>query len=62
MQANPRNPLSDLRGASRLTIDAIIGTTDLTHYGPDYGFTPQGMGPKANAWANRPYQNGYKLA
>ncbi|MGD2110728.1 MAG: AmmeMemoRadiSam system protein B [Phycisphaerae bacterium] len=29
----------------------IIGTTDLTHYGPDYGFTPQGVGPNANAWA-----------
>jgi AmmeMemoRadiSam system protein B len=29
----------------------IVGTTDLTHYGPDYGFTPEGIGPKANAWA-----------
>ncbi len=30
---------------------AIIGTTDLTHYGPNYGFTPHGVGAKANAWA-----------
>ena len=29
MHANRRNVFSDLRGASRLTIDAIIGTTDL---------------------------------
>lgn len=29
----------------------IVGTTDLTHYGPHYGFTPQGVGGKANAWA-----------
>jgi len=29
MHVNPRNPLSDLRGASRLAIDAIIGTTEL---------------------------------
>ena len=29
----------------------IIGTTDLTHYGPNYGFTPQGVGSKGNAWA-----------
>ncbi len=29
----------------------IIGTTDLTHYGPHYGFVPRGIGPKGNAWA-----------
>ncbi|MGB2987799.1 MAG: AmmeMemoRadiSam system protein B [Phycisphaerae bacterium] len=29
----------------------IVGTTDLTHYGPHYGFIPQGIGAKANAWA-----------
>jgi MEMO1 family protein len=29
----------------------ILGTTDLTHYGPDYGFTPKGIGMKANEWA-----------
>jgi AmmeMemoRadiSam system protein B len=29
----------------------IVGTTDLTHYGPRYGFIPQGVGAKANAWA-----------
>ena len=29
---------------------AVIGSTDLTHYGPNYGFTPRGTGPDALAW------------
>ncbi|MEK6677331.1 MAG: AmmeMemoRadiSam system protein B [Planctomycetota bacterium] len=29
----------------------IIGTTDLTHYGPNYGFVPKGVGVEANRWA-----------
>ena len=29
----------------------VIGTTDLTHYGPNYGFTPQGVGAEGNRWA-----------
>ena len=29
----------------------VVGTTDLTHYGPRYGFTPHGTGANANAWA-----------
>jgi AmmeMemoRadiSam system protein B len=28
-----------------------IGSTDLTHYGPRYGFTPMGAGAKAIQWA-----------
>jgi MEMO1 family protein len=28
----------------------IIGSTDLTHYGPNYGFAPQGIGPRAVEW------------
>lgn len=27
-----------------------IGSTDLTHYGPAYGFTPAGRGDKAEMW------------
>ena len=30
---------------------AVIGTTDLTHYGPQYGFTPQGVGESGLRWA-----------
>lgn len=28
-----------------------IGSTDLTHYGPRYGFNPQGSGPAGIKWA-----------
>ena len=28
-----------------------VGSTDLTHYGPSYYFTPQGTGDAANKWA-----------
>ena len=28
-----------------------IGSTDLTHYGPRYGFTPMGTGPESLQWA-----------
>jgi len=28
-----------------------LGSTDLTHYGPRYGFTPMGTGKKGMAWA-----------
>jgi hypothetical protein len=29
---------------------AVIGSTDLTHYGPNYGFQPRGPGPEALEW------------
>jgi len=29
----------------------VVGTTDLTHYGPGYGFTTHGVGPAGNRWA-----------
>jgi AmmeMemoRadiSam system protein B len=29
-----------------------IGSTDLTHYGPRYGFTPMGVGSEALHWAS----------
>lgn len=28
-----------------------IGSTDLTHYGANYGFTPKGIGPEALRWS-----------
>ena len=28
----------------------VLGSTDLTHYGPNYGFMPQGKGEKAAQW------------
>lgn len=29
----------------------VLGSTDLTHYGPSYGFEPGGTGAKGRAWA-----------
>jgi AmmeMemoRadiSam system protein B len=29
---------------------AVIGSTDLTHYGPNYGFTAKGVGSEAVEW------------
>ena len=37
----------DFRGAS------VLGSTDLTHYGPQYGFTPGGAGPAGMEWARQ---------
>ena len=31
----------------------VIGSTDLTHYGPNYGFTPQGTGLRAVEWVRQ---------
>jgi AmmeMemoRadiSam system protein B len=31
-------------------IAAVLASTDLTHYGPNYRFTPQGVGPEALRW------------
>ena len=30
---------------------SVVGSTDLTHYGPQYGFTPGGTGPAGVEWA-----------
>jgi MEMO1 family protein len=38
------------RGSDATTI--YIGSTDLTHYGPHYGFTPMGVGSEALHWAS----------
>jgi AmmeMemoRadiSam system protein B len=37
-------------GRSRTTI--CLGSTDLTHYGPRYGFTPMGKGADGLQWAS----------
>ncbi|HOG48192.1 MAG TPA: AmmeMemoRadiSam system protein B [Anaerolineae bacterium] len=29
----------------------LVGSSDLTHYGPNYGIVPRGAGPEALAWA-----------
>jgi AmmeMemoRadiSam system protein B len=36
-----------------------LGSTDLTHYGPDYGFEPAGRGEKALAWVREVSDKGF---
>jgi len=46
--------LGDALGTRPAEADGIfyIGSTDLTHYGPRYGFTPMGVGSDALGWAS----------
>ena len=37
----------------------LVGSTDLTHYGPAYGFTPAGRGPDAVAWVRDENDRGF---
>ena len=30
-----------------------VGSTDLTHYGPNYGFAPKGVGPASVEWVKK---------
>lgn len=41
---------------------AILGSTDLTHYGPSYGFTPAGIGPQTLAWSKNNDRRMIRLA
>lgn len=36
-----------------------VGSTDLTHYGPNYGFTPEGVGRPAAEWVKRENDHGF---
>ncbi len=55
----PNDQAPDVGEAVGRTLDAykynavIVGTTDLTHYGPSYGFTTHGTDGAALAWAKR---------
>ncbi|MBU2547205.1 MAG: AmmeMemoRadiSam system protein B [Proteobacteria bacterium] len=37
----------------------VFGSTDLTHYGPNYGFTPQGLGAQAVTWVKKENDRGF---
>jgi hypothetical protein len=45
------NALADLP-AETVAGTVCIGSTDLTHYGPRYSFTPMGIGSEALGWAS----------
>ncbi len=38
---------------------ACVGSTDLTHYGPAYGFIPSGYGEKAEKWVRNTNDRGF---
>jgi AmmeMemoRadiSam system protein B len=38
---------------------AVLASTDLTHYGPNYGFTPKGTGPDALRWMREVNDRGF---
>jgi AmmeMemoRadiSam system protein B len=38
---------------------AVLASTDLTHYGPNYGFTPKGTGPAALRWVEEVNDKGF---
>jgi hypothetical protein len=44
--------VGDIIGREHSKRIVCIGSTDLTHYGPRYGFVPMGTGSEALAWAS----------
>lgn len=36
-----------------------VGSTDLTHYGPNYGFLTKGIGPSAVEWVRKENDKGF---
>ena len=44
--------VGDIVSTSDNTSIICIGSTDLTHYGPRYGFAPMGVGEEALKWAS----------
>ena len=36
-----------------------VGSTDLTHYGPNYGFTEKGIGPESVNWVKKENDRGF---
>ena len=45
--------LGDIAAADKHKKTVAVGSTDLTHYGPHYGFTPMGTGSHGLLWASR---------
>jgi AmmeMemoRadiSam system protein B len=45
--------LGDIMKSKADEIIVCIGSTDLTHYGPRYGFAPMGTGAEALEWAHK---------
>jgi hypothetical protein len=50
--------VAEIAKAEGLSILAI-GSTDLTHYGPNYGFLTKGVGPSAVEWVKKENDKGF---
>jgi AmmeMemoRadiSam system protein B len=50
--------VADIARTEGISIGAI-GSTDLTHYGPNYGFLAKGVGPKAVEWVKKENDKGF---
>ena len=50
--------VAEIAKAEGISILAI-GSTDLTHYGPNYGFLTKGIGPKAVEWVKKENDKGF---
>jgi AmmeMemoRadiSam system protein B len=50
--------VAEIAKAERISLIAI-GSTDLTHYGPNYGFLPKGIGPSAVEWVKKENDKGF---
>ncbi len=50
--------VAEIAKAERISLVAI-GSTDLTHYGPNYGFLSKGMGPSAVEWVRNENDKGF---
>jgi hypothetical protein len=50
--------VADLAREAGVSIVAI-GSTDLTHYGPNYGFVPKGLGASSVEWVKKENDRGF---
>lgn len=50
--------VAEIAKAEGISILAI-GSTDLTHYGPNYGFLTKGIGPKSVEWVKKENDKGF---
>jgi MEMO1 family protein len=65
LRAAPSEAAEELGRAIRKAADslgrtvAVLGSTDLTHYGPNYGFSPAGRGERAVEWVKEVNDRGF---
>ena len=55
----PNENLPSLLGVGIRSKLCFVGSTDLTHYGPNYGFTSRGQGADAVQWVREVNDRGF---